>query len=166
MMDDIFGPGMTPSGGVSAGEAPPRFIEFWQHVGADERGWTYEVAEDGTILVEAGDLRFTFAPGSGCPPEVFAMSTEIGRVGTLADPARFFEDALEADFFCRGTEGATLCLAEDLDAVLLRRRVDLQYDADLDEIEDLIRAMAETTRTWRKRLSLYARRPEGTEAAD
>ena len=70
-------------------------------------------------------------------------------------PCEFAEDALKGNFFWRGTEGATLSLNENDNAVYLTDRFDKEAFDDEAAFAEYINAFLRSVYDWRARLDGY-----------
>ena len=78
---------------------------------------------DNGFTLNVFDTALTFFETHG-DTGAFYCRAMIGRFGDEGCPCEFAEDALKGNFFWRGTEGATLSLSENDNAVYLTDRFD------------------------------------------
>lgn len=102
------------------------------------------------------DLRLVLAPG-GATLVLFAVlgtltGTMSGTMTGTVDTPRLAADMLRANYLWRGTDGATLSLDPEDDAVLLARRLPLAA-LDAPGLEDHLERFVRIATTWRARLS-------------
>jgi len=112
-----------------------------ENIRSDEAGFTLDLG--------GSSLAF-FSPGEGS--YVGYCRARVADLGEKALPAKFATEALEGNFFWRGTDGAVVSFEADENAVYLTDRFDdgaFEDEADLsDFIDGFVRALDD----WRARL--------------
>ncbi len=92
----------------------------------------------------------------------FYCRAVIGRFGNDGCPCEFAEDALKGNFFWRGTEGATLSLNENDNAVYLTDRFDKDAFDDEAAFAEYINAFLRSVYDWQARLDGYVATKEAS----
>jgi len=87
----------------------------------------------------------------------------IGQFGDAECPGEFAEAALMANFFWRATEGATLSLNEQENAVYLTDRFDEGAFKDEDAFTDYINTFLRNVYDWQLHLNDYNNAKEETK---
>ena len=111
---------------------------------------TYEAGF--AINIDGTDINF-FSPGEGAYAGYCRAC--IAELGEKTFPDGFAEEALNGNFFWRGTSGAVVSYEPDGNAVYLTDRFDEGAFADEDALRDFIEGFMRTLGDWRTRLGLY-----------
>jgi len=110
------------------------------------------VAGDGQVVrIDLGDTSLAFvARADGA--DALVCRAFVAGITRLDDPAAFCREALEANFFWSGTEGATLSVDADATALYLTERLSPDEIAGPEALGDYVRAFVETLSSWRLRV--------------
>ncbi len=120
-----------------------------------------EINETGfTLDVQDARLMF-FTPNSDTAPAY--CRALIGKLGNNECPGDLAEAALMANFFWRATEGATLSLNEQENAVYLTDRFDEEAFEDEDSFTDYINTFLRNVYDWQLHLANYSDAKEETK---
>ena len=113
-----------------------------------------------TLNVQDAQLMF-FAPNIEMAP-VYCRAL-IGNLGNSECPSDFAEAALIANFFWRATEGATLSLNEQENAVYLTDRFDEEAFEDEKAFTDYINTFLRNVYDWQLHFANYIDAKEETK---
>ena len=113
-----------------------------------------------TLNVQDVQLMF-FTPNSDTAPAY--CRALIGKLGNSECPGDFAEAALTANFFWRTTEGATLSLNEQENAVYLTDRFDEDAFEDEDAFTDYINTFLRNVYDWQLHFANYIDAKEETK---
>ena len=116
-----------------------------ENIHSDEAGFTLDLG--------GATLAF-FSPGEGS--YVGYCRALVAELGDRPLPAKFAVEALEGNFFWRGTDGAVVSFEEDENAVYLTDRFDDGAFEDEAAFGDFIDGFVRTLDDWRSRIDAYA----------
>jgi len=103
--------------------------------------------EEGRCVIgESGDHVIDLFFDGGEDEAFITIATIINEL-EHADPTSFLTEALRANFYWRGTQGATLSLGPE-DHVLLHRQIPLEENFELQDLIQAIDSFIDVTKAW------------------